>query len=143
MSEELKAIYHRLNEEAWNKRTFDLIDELVSPDLVAHQPDGTETGFEEYKSFAMNAPEAFPDFHYTIDHVVAEGDTLAAYFTFRGTHKGPMSQPNLEPTGKAVTVVGMGLYRFEGGKIVEMWIVNDAFGFYQQLGAIPPLGEDE
>jgi predicted ester cyclase len=54
-----------------------------------------------------------------------------------------MSQPNLKATGKTVTAVGMGLYRFEGGKVAEMWIVNDAFGFYQQLGAIPPLGEDE
>jgi hypothetical protein len=37
----------------------------------------------------------------------------------------------------------MGLYHFEEGKIVEMWLVNDILGFSQQLGAIPPLGEGE
>jgi predicted ester cyclase len=140
-AEELKAIYHRLNEEVWNERNFASMDKFVSPDLVLHLPDGTESTFEEYKRMAMETPTAFPDFHYTLDHVVAEGDTLAAHFTFRGTHTGPLSQPELDPTGKTVTTVGMGLYRFEEGKIAEMWLVNDWLGYLQQLGAIPPPGE--
>lgn len=143
MSEELKAIYLRLNDEAWNAHNFDLIDDLVSPDVVVHQPDGSVTGFTEYKNGAVSTPTSWPDFHYTIDHVITEGDNLSARWTFTGTHTGPIPNLDLEPTGKKVTMTGMGFYRFEGGKIVEMWLINDLLGGLQQLGVIPPLGEGE
>lgn len=143
MSEELKAIYHRLNDEAWNEGNLDLIDDLVSPDLVLHNPDGTESSYEDYKNAAVSTRAVYPDFHYTTDHIIAEGDTVAAHWTFRGTHTGPIPDLGLEPTGKEVTVTGIGFYRFEGGKIAEMWIINDYLGLYQQLGVIPPLGEGD
>jgi predicted ester cyclase len=47
------------------------------------------------------------------------------------------------PTGKEATMEGMGFYRFEDGKIVEMWRINDMLGWFQQLGVIAPLGEGE
>lgn len=41
MPEESKAIFRRLNDEAWNKRTFDFIDDLISRDLVLNLPGST------------------------------------------------------------------------------------------------------
>ncbi len=46
----------------------------------------------------------------------------------------------IPPTGKQGTVTGIGIARFEGGKIVEAWVELDALGMMQQLGVIPSMG---
>ena len=57
-------------------------------------------------------------------------------FTYRGTHKGdPMGIP---PTGKQVTVTGIGIIRVENGKILEESINSDLM---QQLGVTPTPGQ--
>ena len=43
------------------------------------------------------------------------------------------------PTGKAVTVRGIMISRFAGGKWVEDWDSPDALSLMQQLGVIPPM----
>ena len=46
----------------------------------------------------------------------------------------------IPPTGNAVEMTGITIYRFAGGKIVEAWSNADSMGMMQQLGVIPPLG---
>jgi predicted ester cyclase len=43
----------------------------------------------------------------------------------------------IAPTGKHVTVTGVVISRFAGGKSVEDWELIDSLGMLQQLGAIP------
>jgi predicted ester cyclase len=75
--------------------------------------------------------------------MIAQGDMLAAHWTYRGTHTGHIPDLDLAPTDKEITMERMGFYRFEGAKIVEMWRVNDLLSFWQQIGVSPPLGEGE
>ena len=82
---------------------------------------------------------AFPDLRMTIDHLIGEGDLVALDYTATGTHDGPLL--GIPPTGKKVTVRGMGLYRLREGKLVEQWGVNDIASLLQQLGVVPPLGQ--
>ncbi len=46
----------------------------------------------------------------------------------------------IPPTGKHVTITGIDINRFVGGKSVEHWAEMDALGMMQQLGVIPPPG---
>jgi predicted ester cyclase len=46
----------------------------------------------------------------------------------------------IPPTGKRVTVSGIGIHRIVDGKIVEQWGIDDTLGLMQQLGLVPPLG---
>ena len=100
MSEELKAIFRRLNDEAWNEGNFDLIDDLVSRDLVLHLLDGTRSSFEAYKDSTGSVAAAWSDSNFTIDHMIAEGDMLAAHWTYRATHTGPMRELYPAPPAK-------------------------------------------
>jgi predicted ester cyclase len=44
---------------------------------------------------------------------------------------------NTPPTGKTVAFPLMIIYRLEGGKIAQHWMVVDMLSFMQQIGAMP------
>jgi len=44
-------------------------------------------------------------------------------------------------TGKQITMTGIDITRFSGGKNVEHWGQFDQMGMMQQLGVIPAPGE--
>ena len=71
----------------------------------------------------------------TVDEQIAEGDSRRDPWTGRGTHTGELA--GIAPTGKDVTVSGLTISRFEGGKVVEEWTTWDTLGMLVQLGAIP------
>jgi predicted ester cyclase len=82
---------------------------------------------------------ALPDFHSTLEDMIAEGDKVAERFTGRGTHKGEWM--GIAPTGKQVTIQGMAIHRITDGKIVENWTNMDMLGVMVQLGVVPPPGQ--
>ena len=135
MSEENKAIFRRYVEEVGNEGHLDLVDEIFS-DYVSHQPDGSvlQRGPEDVKRFMGEFRSAFPDFHTTIEDQIAEGDRVATRWTMRGTHEGEFR--GIAPTGKQITVTGIGIFRFSDGKVVESWDNFDQLGMMQQLGVV-------
>jgi len=136
MSEENKAASRRLAEEMFSGGNLDLADELIDPSFVGHDvaspepirgPDGVREQAQGYRS-------AFPDVQITVEDQIADGERVATRWTARGTHKGELF--GIAPTGKQVTITGMTIDRFAGGKIVESWDNWDALGLMQQIGAV-------
>ncbi len=88
---------------------------------------------------------AFPDLHFTVDSMVAEGDLVMCEASFQGTHLGelqlipPLGGPNLPPSGKTFRVKHMLRFRLRDGKIVEHFAVRDDLGMFQQLGHLAAL----
>lgn len=115
--------------------------DLVTDDFVRHDPNVPEVhGPEGEKGLALMFLSAFPDLRFTIDHLIAEGDLVQARGIALGTHRGEFM--GIPPTNRQVTVTISELYRLAGGKIAEQWVVMDTLGMLQQLGAIPPPGQD-
>ena len=135
MSEENKAIFRRYVEEVGNEGNLDLVDEIFA-DYVSHQSDGSvlQRGPEDVKRFMGEFRSAFPDFHTTIEDQIAEGDRVVTRWTMRGTHEGEFR--GIAPTGKQMTVTGIGIFRFSDGKVVESWDNFDQLGMMQQLGVV-------
>jgi len=131
--EENKALMHRFFEEA-NKGNLAVIDELCAHGYVYHGATGDMTR-EQFKQYAAGLLAAFPDLDGSIDDTIAEGDKVAARYTILGTHQGAFR--GIAPTGKRITISGIELDRFAGGKFVETWIISDTLGMMQQLGVIP------
>jgi len=137
--EENKALIRRFTEEFRNRGNLAVADELLAPDYVLHAGLGPDIrGPEGCKQDIIAVRSAFPDFHVTIDEMVAEGDKVAYRWTMRGTHRGEFT--GITPTGKQVTGWGMSIDRIVGGRIVETWNRYDTLGFMQQLGVIPVKG---
>lgn len=137
-----KAIIRRLFKEAFEQGNLTMLDEIIAPNQVTGGPSampGLPSGPEGTKMLITAYRNAFPDLRFTIDEQIAEGNTVVTRWTVLGTHKGELA--GLPATGKAATVVGMGVDRIENGKIVESWGLFDQFGMLQQLGVIPGPGQ--
>jgi steroid delta-isomerase-like uncharacterized protein len=134
-----KAIERRLYAE-WNKgkaAAIVIMDEFYSSDFVFHIATGQDIhGLKDEKKHMSDFYDAFPDAHFTIDDMVAEGNKLAVRYTFTGTHKG--GNMGIPPTNKKVTIHGISIsQRNADGKIVEEWERYDTLDAMQQLGVLP------
>jgi steroid delta-isomerase-like uncharacterized protein len=131
------SLIRRMFEHGFNQGTFAVVDELVAPDGVTHTPtwdmpnnrDGLKQVIAMFRS-------AFPDLHCTVEDEISEGDKVAAHWTMRGTHKGPLL--GNRPTGRQIRVQGVIFARTENGQIAETWTLLDQMSMLQQLGIIPP-----
>ena len=138
-----KALVRRFIEAVWNDGNLAVIDELVAPDFVNHSaPPGTAADRAGFAQTAGNTRDVFPDFHVTIENVIAEADTVAALFTARGTQQTVWEHPivgRIASTGKVATWGGVRLFQLRDGKIAGTWVYVDSLGLMQQLGAFPGL----
>ena len=137
-TEQNKMLARRLFEEVWNSKNLAVLDEMVAPNFVFHNSVQTLYGPEGFKQFATTYHNAFPEAYFTIEDVIAEGDTVALRWTAHGAHKGELL--GIPPTGKEVTVSGTTITLLSNGKSVESWGEFDALGMLQQIGVIPKMG---
>ena len=136
-----KATVRRMIEQVWNEHRLDLVEEFYSEDVILHSAGfPSSTGLEAVRAATAIGLKAFPDQQLTIEGEIAEGDTVAARWTSRGTHK--FTFMGIPPTGKQFAHAGMTFYRLANAKIVEAWFVADTLGQMQQLGVIPALETD-
>ena len=137
-TEQNKMLARHLFEEVWNSKNLDVLDEMVAPNFVFHNSVQTLYGPEGFKQFARTYHTAFPQAHFTIEDVIAEGDTVVLRWTAHGTQSGELL--GIPPTGNQVTVTGITITLFSNGKNVESWGEFDALGMLQQIGVIPKMG---
>ncbi len=139
MSEQNKTIVRRLFEELWNKGNLSVADQLFSPNYAHHDPSTPDFGRgpESERKRATLYRTAFPDLQLTIEDIIAEGETVMARWSCRGTHKGDLS--GIAPTGKQFTISGVTIARLTNGKLAEGYVNWDALGLMQQLGVAPEL----
>lgn len=127
------ALVQRWAEEILSKGDLNTIDELFAVDYIDHtNPPDWPSGREGHRQIIALYHTAFPDFRYTIEHQVAEGDLVVVRGTYHGTHRGAFF--GIPPTGVYITTTGMHLFRLADGKIAEHWCNNDDLGVMRQLG---------
>jgi steroid delta-isomerase-like uncharacterized protein len=138
MSTEENKVLMRRAYDVLNQKHLAFLDEVKAPDLVVHSASTTVQGLEAFKQLLSPFFTAFPDDRFTVEDLIAEGDTVVVRNSFRGTHTGNFM--GIPPTGKQVTWTGITITRFANGKAVELWSNADALGVMQQLGVIPAMG---
>lgn len=139
-SDENKVFMRRFYEEVFNQRNLAAIDDFVAANFVNHsasQLGMTGGDLEHVKQFVSMAMQAFPDLHYTVEDLLAEGDKIVARITISGTQQGAFM--GIPATGKHATISDIEIFRIKGGKAVENWVQADYLSLLQQLGAIPAM----
>jgi predicted ester cyclase len=117
--------------ETFGNGNLAMLEQLVAPEYVGPQGDKGPAGF---RAVIAGLRSAFPDIRYTVDEMVAEGDSVAVRWHWTGTHRGPFRA--YAPTGKAVSNSGSGIFRFQHDKVISAALETDRLGFLQQIGAV-------
>lgn len=138
MSEANKALIRRLFEEVWNQKNLALLDEMLVPDYVGDYPCGpTITRAEQLQQLIIATRAAFPDIHWRVDDLIAEGDRVVARWRTHGTHRGDWR--GIPATQQPVTMRGMSIFRIVDAKIREGWGSADTLGAMRQMSIFPEL----
>jgi steroid delta-isomerase-like uncharacterized protein len=132
-----KALVRRLYEEGFNQGNLDVVDELVAPDAVTHDPIilDAPTGPDAIRGGIEMIRKAFPDFHVEVLDLIAERDRVASFLSMSGTNSGDYRRGGA--THKKGTMRAFFLWRVADGRLAESRGMADRFQFLQQLGMIP------
>lgn len=130
-----KALISRYYDDLWNKWNLAVADELIAPEIAFRGSLAvTVQGLGGFKEYVSMVRAAFPDFHNSIEELIAEGDKVVARLTYSGTHRGELF--DIAATGKRVTYSGIAIFRIAEGLISDGWVIGDTLGLMKQLGAI-------
>ena len=124
-------------EQVWNRGDVDAGAHIYDPDVVVHgAPPGSPPGVAGVLGLVRMFRAALPDIHVTNEDLIAVGDRVVQRWRVRGTQQGPLM--DIPPTGRAVDVEGINIFRMTDGKIVERWGLFDMQGLRAQLGGPAP-----
>ena len=133
--EEKKAVVRRWVDQVFNGKNLTAVDELKIANYVDWTPfPGQGPALRGFKPVLQLFLAAFPDFHYTIEDEIAEGDLVVFRGTWKGTHQNDFL--GIPPTGREVTGQRIDTFRVIGDKMVEHWGCGNELDVMQLIGAI-------
>jgi len=120
--------------DTFNAGKLEKLEEILAQDY-GDRLEGQSAGIEVIRSYLEGLKASFPDFTWTIEQIIAEGDRVAVMNRVTGTHMNDFG--GMKATGNRVDFHAFQIYRISGGKIADHWEVADFARFQEQLGAKP------
>lgn len=141
MTEANKQLVRRYYQELMNEGNLAFIDEFVAPEFLLTNPTYPKPYYgSELRELVSVIRSAFPDLHFTIEHLLSQGNTVVAHWIKRGTHTGsslPTLKGEISARGKSFVINGISWLRIVENKFVEDRTNEDTLGLLQQIGALP------
>ena len=117
---ELARLSWRFDDEAFNKGNLDVVEELIAPDFVNHDPlPGQGNDRAALGAYVPILRAAMPDLRVRNELVAVQDDIVAHVIVFEGTHTQPLG--DLPPSGKPVTIRAHDFQRWRGAQMTERW----------------------
>ena len=141
-TKENKKLYGQFIKE-WNELGGDFAklrswyEKYYVPGYIYHSISRGDMNREQTIQFCATVLSAFPDFSYSIDDMIAEGDKVVTRYTIRASHKGTFQ--GIPATGKQIVIKGVEIDKIVKGKFVETWDFPDTLGAMTQIGAFPSV----
>jgi len=133
LQEQNKAVVQKLI-DGLNKQDTAMYSAVYASNAAIYIPSTAAkpvTPAEDIKSSQANW-RAFPDLHFSIEEIVAEGDRVMARLSATGTQKEPWN--GIPSAGKKFAIGNIVSWRIENGRVVEQREEFDALGLFTQLG---------
>ena len=124
--------------ELMNSKAYDQLGEVMAQDYVRHSQATPEAVVENLDGFVAMLQQwdgSFTEIVNEVHQLIAEGDLVAIYGTYSGTHSGQMGP--FAATNKRMSSDYAGYHRMENGKIAETWVTWDNMAIFGQLGISP------
>jgi predicted ester cyclase len=124
--------------EALNARDLSLWSKHLAQDYTAEHP-GVSVPLNKTRSVGYNQRfvTAFPDIHFEVLNVLAEGDHVLIHWSGSGSHTerlATVTGETIPPTRRRVRVSGTELSELRDAKIVRQWSYWDQLSLLAQLG---------
>lgn len=125
-----KAVISQFITEVWNRRDPDLASAFLTPDYhdYAYQP----ADLLGLRQAIITTRDAFPDYVFVIEDMVAESDTVIVRMRLHGTHLG--SFRDLPPSGHHIDVAVYRSFQIVDGKIANHQGLLDTATLLRQIG---------
>jgi steroid delta-isomerase-like uncharacterized protein len=135
-NQRLKEVLTAFIREVWDEGNIDSADQYLAPKYTIHHDPGDPWDQQEldlagYKERVRLSRAPFPDQHFFIQELFADGSAVVMTWLWAGTHLGDM--PGFPATGKQIKMSGATVYYFDGDRITGHWQITDRLGVYQQL----------
>ncbi len=93
---------------------------------------------DQGRLFTLSYMDAFPDIHFNIRDVIAQGNKVAVSWLASGTHRGLLNSPDgsmaILPTFKKTTFAGIIVFTFADELVSKQEIYWDMSSLLMQLG---------
>ncbi len=119
-----------------NSRNLDGVIKNYATNARFHGWGPQDLDVQGYRQAMSEILAAFPDAHFSIMDVIAEGNKVVVRHQLEGTHTGAAFQ-GVPKSGRKVMVGATVTIQFDGGKANELWLNADFLGLLSQLGAFP------
>jgi predicted ester cyclase len=120
-----KTVVRRFYDECMNQGRVESVAEVMAPDFVDHSY--ALQGIAATEQFVRDSRVRFPELHFTIEELIAEGQVVAVRWVGQGAYH----------TGQSARWTGMAFYHLKNGKITAHWANVDQLSLRQQLGLAP------
>ena len=132
-----KEMVRRLYIEGLRDGNLGVVDEVVAPDVVTHNPIilDAPTGPDSIRGGIKMLRDAFSDIDVEVLDLLAEDDRVAIFLMLSGVNTGDYRRGGA--TNKRGSLRAFFIWRVENGRLAENWGVADRLDLLQQLGMIP------
>jgi len=113
----VKAVVMRIFEQLFNEGRTAELERIADPEVLGRPQGGR--GPHETMASIEGLRRAFPDLHFDVDDLIAEGDRVAASWSMTGTHLGPFLA--VAPTGRVIRVRGVTVFELRRGRWRSAW----------------------
>lgn len=121
--------------ELWNGDYSKLDVVAESVDLsVPSMSDGEIHGRDEFEAYLRELRTGFPDWHVTVDEILATDELVMKEWTVTATHEGEYS--GIQPTNREIEMSGMAKIVIENGKVQRDTLYYNFQELLEQLGLV-------
>ena len=134
-----KGLIRRYYNAMWNTWDFARAEELLAEDIKFRGSLGQETrGRAAFCDYMRRVQRAFPDFHNSIEELVAEQDRVVVRLSYTGTHRGAIF--GVAPTKSTIRYAGVAFFRIRRRRVAEGWVLGDLLSLLRQIAprSLPP-----
>jgi predicted ester cyclase len=128
------TLVHDFYERIWNVADQSAIASLLAEDFAFRGSLGAEMrGRAAFWNYVCAVRSALAQYRCEILDCVCEGPHAFAKMCFSGVHVGELR--GHRPSGLPVRWLGAALFRFDQGRIAELWVLGDLAGLDAMLSA--------
>jgi predicted ester cyclase len=119
IEEQNKSVIKDYWDGKWNERRPEILDELLTEDVIHHGSTNEMNGVEEYKKVYNTYLSAMMNTRFEIKELIAEGNLVMSRGVCYGTYNGTLG--DIYPIGKEISFRFFTVFRMIDGKIAEEW----------------------